>query len=205
MGRAHYQAGFSISPLAIAVNVNLVRQRANAPSPQPWQWIYTFSDGSQLQGTFQGAVKPGPEFANPIPSFDVQGVGVTEYLTAADKTPLLAWQPGQFNCFEMGESLLLMASSDNYVGNSLCLVNCPQRQWAQITHWGSRLVAEPLLWERLAFHCLARDMPPTAWSMNWQFSPFLPPFFHWRFQAWPPTAIANPLTCPSNNSSVLLS
>ncbi|WP_228015327.1 hypothetical protein [Synechocystis salina] len=115
MGRAHYQAGFSISPLAIAVNVNLVRQRAKAPSPQPWQWIYTFSDGSQLQGTFQGTVKPGPEFANPIPSFDVQGVGVTEYLTAADKTPLLAWQPGQFNCFEMGESLLLMASSDNYV------------------------------------------------------------------------------------------
>lgn len=199
----HYQAGYSFSPLAIGASFS--HHRPMPSSLQPWQWLYTFSDGSQLRGTFQGTVKQSPEFADPIPSFDVQGVGVTEYLTAGDKTPLLAWQPGQFNCFEMGESLLLMASSDNYVGNSLCLVNCPQRRWAQITHWGSRLVAEPLLWEQLAFRCLSRGMPSTAWSMNWQFSPFLPPFFHWRFQAWPPTAIANPPICSPNNSSVLLS
>ncbi|AIE73938.1 MULTISPECIES: hypothetical protein [unclassified Synechocystis] len=185
MGTAHYLAGYSFSPLAIAVNVNLVRQTKNDSSAQPWQWIYTFNDGSQLRGIFHGIVKQEAPFGNAIPNFDVQKVGLTEYLTATDQTPLLTWQPGQFNCFETGENLLLMASSDNYVANSLCLVNSPQRQWAQITHWGSRLVAENLSWERLAFHCLASDSTPRTWSMDWHFSPFLPPFFHWRFRSWP--------------------
>ncbi len=87
----------------------------------------------------------------------------------------------------MGDNLLLMASSDNYLGNSICLVNCPQRQWAQITHWGSRLVAESLVLERLSLQCLTKDITPSTWSVDWKFSPFLPPFFHWRFRSWPPT------------------
>lgn len=191
---AHYQAGYSFSPLAIAFN--FTHQDPTPKSAQPWQWCYSFRDGSQLRGTFHGTVKEKLEPGNSIniPTFEVQAVRLTKYLTANGKTPLLTWQPGQFNCFEVGENLLLMASNDNYVSNSLCLVNSPQRQWAQITHWGSRLVAEPLVWERLSLHCLGNEVNLTTWSLGWEFSPFVPPFFHWywRFRSWPPTTITNP-------------
>lgn len=182
----HYQAGYSFSPLAIAFT--FAHHGPMPPNPQPWQWSYTFKDGSQLRGTFHGTVAEELVSDNAIPTFQVQGVGLTEYLMANGKTPLLVWQPGQFNCFEVGENLLLMASSDNYVGNSLCLVNSLQRQWAQITHWGSRLVAEPLVWERFSLHCLTGNVTTITWSLGWEFSPFLPPLFHWHFRSWPPTA-----------------
>jgi hypothetical protein len=183
----HYQAGYSFFPLAIAVNLVHHRPVPSTQSPLPWQWSYTFTDGSQLRGTFQGTVREEIKLGKAVPTFEIQGVGLTEYLTDKGKTPLLAWQPEQFDCFEMGDNLLLMSSNDNYVGNSICLVNCPQRQWAQITHWGGRLVAEPLVLERLSLHCLARDITPSTWSVDWKFSPFLTPFFHWRFRSWPPT------------------
>ncbi|MEB3160024.1 MAG: hypothetical protein VKL20_01045, partial [Synechocystis sp.] len=139
----NYRTHYSVSPWAIAVDLQVTPSPSPVRSKQPsqWQWFYQFSDGSQLRGTCCGSPPtPSSEFvqSDQCPDFQIQQVGITEYLAADQQTPLLQWQPAQCVCYELGEDLLLLASNDNYVSNSLCLVNSPHRQWAQVTHWGSR-------------------------------------------------------------------
>lgn len=180
----NYRAQYSFSPLAIAVDLRLTPTipLAQRQRPVSWQWQYQFKDGSQLQGLCQGyptVSSPESTPSKALPSFHVQQVGMGEYLATDEKTCLLQWQPAQFTCYELGTELLLMASNDNYVGNSFCLVNAPHRQWAQVTHWGSQLVAEPFAWERFTMQCL-EPTRPSGWQISWQVSPLFAPFFQWH-------------------------
>ena len=177
----YYRTQYSLSPWAIAADLQVTPSSVSPLSKRPsqWQWRYQFRDGSQLRGNYHGAIAPIAGPSEHFPGFQIQQVGLTEYLAADQQTPLLQWQPAQFVCYELGEDLLLLASNDNYVSNSLCVVNSPHRQWAQVTHWGSRLVAEPFTWERFSMHCLDATTPKCL-TFSWQFSPFLAPFFHWR-------------------------
>jgi len=187
----NYRTQYALSPWAIAVDLQVTPADLPPSPPSQWQWRYQFTDGSQLRGHCCGHPQAmSDELVPPdrLPVFQIQQVGITEYLAAETQTPLLQWQPAQFVCYELGEDLLLLASNDNYVGNSLCLVNSCHRQWAQITHWGSRLVAEPFVWEHFSLHCLDAS-PPTCLTFSWQFSPFLIPFFQWR-------SVVNPSSVP---------
>jgi len=188
----NYRTQYSLSPWAIGVDLQITPSNPRLTPSQlsQWQWCYQFSDGSKLRGEFFSPppIPPtssdSPEQPGPTPAFAIQQVGITEYLAAKTETPLLQWQPAQFICYELGQDLLLMASNDNYVANSLCLVNSPHRQWAQVTHWGSKLVAEPFVWDHFSIDCV-KAKKTTALTVSWQFSPFVAPFFHWRASSNP--------------------
>ncbi|MEB3228064.1 MAG: hypothetical protein VKJ27_06750 [Synechocystis sp.] len=176
----HYRTQYSLSPWAIAVELQVTPSSPTRPQPLPqWQWRYQFSDGSELRGHYYGTLVSGSAPSVHLPTFHIPQVGLTEYVSADRQIPLLQWQPAQFVCYQLGEDLLLLASNDNYVSNSLCLVQSPQRQWAQVTHWGSRLVAEPFAWDHFSIHC-RDESPPDSLTVSWQFSPFIAPFFHWK-------------------------
>ena len=133
-------ARYQFFPLAIAVD-----WRVQKPSllPCDWQWQYQFTDGSVLQGQLKTSTLACQAITPETPTKILRPCGDIVYQAAFGKTALLHWHPSEITCLELEEELLLMASSDNYVSNSLCLINCPQRQWAQVTHWGTKLVAEP--------------------------------------------------------------
>ena len=199
----NYRTQYSLSPWAIAVDLQVTPLDPPPSQPSQWQWRYQFSDGSQLRGSYccnpqassNRLVQP-----DRFPPFHLQQVGVTEYLAAETQTPLLQWQSAQFVCYELGEELLLLASNDNYVSNSLCLVNSKHRQWAQITHWGSQLVAEPFVWDHFSIHCLDAKTP-TSLTLSWQFSPFVAPFFRWRASPNSESAsLTHPTLGQQNNS-----
>ncbi|MFM1842329.1 MAG: hypothetical protein RLZZ490_1065 [Cyanobacteriota bacterium] len=200
----NYHTQYSVSPSAIAIDLQITPASGSplAKQPSQWQWRYQFRDGSQLRGNYCGFFSPASGPIGHLPTWQIQQVGSTEYFATDKQTPLLQWQPDQFVCYELGEELLLLASNDNYVSNSLCLVNSPHRQWAQVTHWGSRLVAESFTWNQFSIHCLEPKIP-NSWRISWQFSPFFVPFFYWRLTpAIEPTTFSS-LLQPDNFPWVL--
>lgn len=103
-----------------------------------FQWCYKFQDGSQLIGTITS--NPEQLSAKWLKQQHIEA----DYLSKDGKTVLLHWEDSDFVCFDLTEEgeLLIIASNDNFVGNSMCLVCSPIRSRAQVTDKEKQWVGE---------------------------------------------------------------
>ncbi|MGL5034092.1 MAG: hypothetical protein ACRC6M_09865, partial [Microcystaceae cyanobacterium] len=151
-----------------------------------------FQDGSRLVGQIELA--PTLEPANLLHPRSLKAT----YLGTDKKTVLLQWQRADFVIVETEKEPLIIASSDNFVGNSMCLVSCPSRSCAQVTHWGVKLVSEPFNLQ--SWSCTAIALHHSRYQVNWQFSPFFP-FFGYSLRYHPDP---HPVNWPSQTVPVSL-
>ncbi|MGK7930218.1 MAG: hypothetical protein AB4041_02135 [Microcystaceae cyanobacterium] len=140
--------------------------------PMQFQWCYAFQDGSQLKGTIES--HPEQLSARWLKKQHIEA----DYLDKDGKTVLLHWDGSDFVCFDLTEKgeLLIIASKDNFVGNSMCLVYSPIRSRAQVTEQGSQWVGEafsPNAWSLKAKEDLEAVLK-ADWSFNMNITPVFP-------------------------------
>ena len=177
---AEYCTRVTVSPLGLVVSwQNCLPGTAPASL---WDWQYQFQDGSTLQGQCLPMVPQHPQEA--LRFYPQQAV----YVGSDRQTILLAWQKTDFAVFEISQEKLIIASSDNFVRNSLSVVDCSQRSCVQVTHWGSKLVSEPFNPQSWAMK--PRSPVVARYQMNWLFSPFFP-FIGYQWQ-WTPDTPSSP-------------
>jgi hypothetical protein len=160
---AEYRTRVTISPLGLVVSWQNCLPETSPVSL--WDWQYQFQDGSCLRGQCLPMVSPHSQ------------------------TILLAWQKSDFAIFEIDPEKLIIASSDNFVSNSLSVVACPERSCVQVTHWGSKLVSEPF--SPCSWTMAPRSQEMAQCQMNWLFSPFFP-FIGYQWQWTPPAPPRSP-------------
>ena len=140
-----------------------------------FDWVYGFQDGTRLMGRVCGYLDPDsnrlldPENCSAI------------YQNAQGQV-LSRWQGGDFIAFELtttGEDLLIVASNDNCVSNSLCLVSGISRSCAQVSDEGKSLVREVFQYPAWSFQG-DNSTSKLAFSWNCSVSPFFP-FVSLRF------------------------
>ncbi|TRU53105.1 MAG: hypothetical protein EWV57_04125 [Microcystis aeruginosa Ma_QC_Ch_20071001_S25D] len=140
-----------------------------------FDWVYGFQDGTRLMGKVCGYLDPDsnrlldPENCSAI------------YQNAQGQV-LSRWQAGDFIAFELtttGEDLLIVASNDNCIGNSFCLVSGISRSCAQVSDEGKSLVREVFQYPAWSFQGDNSTSKP-AFSWNCSVSPFFP-FVSLRF------------------------
>ena len=140
-----------------------------------FDWVYGFQDGTRLMGKVCGYLDPDsnrlldPENCSAI------------YQNAQGQV-LSRWQAGDFIAFELtttGEALLIVASNDNCVSNSLCLVSGISRSCAQVSDEGKSLVREVFQYPAWSLQDDNSSSKP-AFSWNCSVSPFFP-FVSLRF------------------------
>ncbi|WP_419547526.1 hypothetical protein [Microcystis sp.] len=153
--------------------VNKSNQRA--ANIDTFDWVYGFQDGTRLMGKVCGYLDPDsnrlldPENCSAI------------YQNAQGQV-LSRWQGGDFIAFELtttGEDLLIVASNDNCVSNSLCLVSGISRSCAQVSDEGKSLVREVFQYPAWSLQDDNSTSKP-AFSWNCSVSPFFP-FVSLRF------------------------
>ncbi|MBC1194685.1 hypothetical protein H0901_05140 [Microcystis aeruginosa BLCCF158] len=153
--------------------VNKSNQRA--ANIDTFDWVYGFQDGTRLMGKVCGYLDPDsnrlldPENCSAI------------YQNAQGQV-LSRWQDGDFIAFELtttGEDILIVASNDNCVSNSLCLVSGINRSCAQVTDEGKSLVREVFQYPAWSLQGDNSSSKP-AFSWNCSVSPFFP-FVSLRF------------------------
>lgn len=156
-----------------------------------FHWCYRFSDGSRLVGQVAGELDK--HTGRLLYSAQMQA----KYLDGDGKTVLGSWDGADFACFDLsadGSEMAIVASNDCFVANSMCLVCCGTRSRAQVTDWGSQLVAEsftasawsltpetapvsnnswflPSIFPSVSF---TWQLPYSQTTYQWTFSPFLP-------------------------------
>jgi hypothetical protein len=160
-----------VSDRLLLVNKNNQR----AANIDTFDWVYGFQDGTRLMGRVCGYLDPDsnrlldPENCSAI------------YQNARGQV-LSRWQAGDFIAFELtttGEDLLIVASNDNCVSNSLCLVSGISRSCAQVSDEGKSLVREVFQYPAWSFQGDNSTSKP-AFSWNCSVSPFFP-FVSLRF------------------------
>ena len=160
-----------VSDRLLLVNKNNQR----AANIDTFDWVYGFQDGTRLMGKVCGYLDPDsnrlldPENCSAI------------YQNAQGQV-LSRWQGGDFIAFELtttGEDLLIVASNDNCVSNSLCLVSGISRSCAQVSDEGKSLVREVFQYPAWSFQGDNSTSKP-AFSWNCSVSPFFP-FVSLRF------------------------
>jgi hypothetical protein len=160
-----------VSDRLLLVNKN----NQKAANIDTFDWVYGFQDGTRLMGKVCGYLDPDsnrlldPENCSAI------------YQNAQGQV-LSRWQAGDFIAFELtttGEDLLIVASNDNCVGNSLCLVSGISRSCAQVTDEGKSLVLEVFQYPAWSLQGDNTTSKP-AFSWNCSLSPFFP-FVSLRF------------------------
>jgi hypothetical protein len=160
-----------ISDRLLLVNKNNQR----AANIDTFDWVYGFQDGTLLMGKVCGYLDPDsnrlldPENCSAI------------YQNAQGQV-LSRWQAGDFIAFELtttGEDLLIVASNDNCVSNSLCLVSGISRSCAQVSDEGKSLVREVFQYPAWSLQGDNTTSKP-AFSWNCSVSPFFP-FVSLRF------------------------
>lgn len=160
-----------VSDRLLLVNKNNQR----AANIDTFDWVYGFQDGTRLMGKVCGYLDPDsnrlldPENCSAI------------YQNAQGQV-LSRWQAGDFIAFELtttGEDLLIVASNDNCVSNSLCLVSGISRSCAQVSDEGKSLVREVFQYPAWSFQGDNSTSKP-AFSWNCSVSPFFP-FVSLRF------------------------
>jgi len=186
-----YLTRFALNPLGLAISWQDV-----VPTDRPLnqlEWQYRFQDGSRLVGQIE--LSPTLEPANLLHPRCLQAT----YIGTDKKTVLLQWQRADFVIVETEKEPLIIASSDNFVGNSMCLVSSPSRSCAQVTHWGAKLVSEPF--NPYSWSCAAIALRHFRYQVNWQFSPFFPYFgYSLRYQPSPQTVNWPSQTVPGCSS-----
>lgn len=134
---------------------------------QWFNWTYEFSDGTRLVGQVMAELnEAGDRLLNPIAIH-------VDYLAFDGETVLASWHDPDFACFDAtvdGTSLLIVASNDNFVGNSMCLVFSRTRSRAQVTDREIQWVGEPF--------------DPNAWSLT--------PIFNTVSQTFSPASSVSP-------------
>lgn len=140
-------------------------------SGRVYNWSYQFSNGSRLVGKIRGEMSPdGNTLVKPI---EIKA----DYLAQDGETVLQSWITEDFACFESscdGTNLLIVASNDNFVGNSMCLVESPGRKRAQVSNEGQPLISETLhqeAWE-LKPETIQVNIP--AWQLDYRIIPLFP-------------------------------
>ena len=160
-----------VSDRLLLVNKN----NQKAANIDTFDWVYGFQDGTRLMGKVCGYLDPDsnrlldPENCSAI------------YQNAQGQV-LSRWQGGDFIAFELtttGEDLLIVASNDNCVSNSLCLVSGISRSCAQVSDEGKSLVREVFQYPAWSFQGDNSTSKP-AFSWNCSVSPFFP-FVSLRF------------------------
>ena len=160
-----------VSDRLLLVNKN----NQKAANIDTFDWVYGFQDGTRLMGKVCGYLDPDsnrlldPENCSAI------------YQNAQGQV-LSRWQAGDFIAFELtttGEDLLVVASNDNCVSNSLCLVSGISRSCAQVSDEGKSLVREVFQYPAWSFQGDNSTSKP-AFSWNCSVSPFFP-FVSLRF------------------------
>ena len=160
-----------VSDRLLLVNKN----NQKAANIDTFDWVYGFQDGTRLMGKVCGYLDPDsnrlldPENCSAI------------YQNAQGQV-LSRWQGGDFIAFELtttGEDLLIVASNDNCVGNSLCLVSGISRSCAQVSDEGKSLVREVFQYPAWSLQDDNSSSKP-AFSWNCSVSPFFP-FVSLRF------------------------
>jgi hypothetical protein len=154
-------------------------------------WSYLFSDGSRLVGQAYGELDR--ETNRLIHPTQMRA----EYFDRDGETLLGSWEGKDFVCFDLskdGSEIVIVASNDGFVANSMCLVFCSLRSRAQVTDWGSQLIAEPfalnawsltpevlpvgndngLLLPLFPSVSFTWRLPHSQTTYQWTFSPFLP-------------------------------
>jgi hypothetical protein len=137
-----------------------------------FQWCYAFQDGSQLKGTIES--NPDQLSAKWLNKQRIEA----DYLSIDGKTVLLHWDDPDFVCFDLTKEgeLLIIASKDNFVGNSMCLVYSPIRSRAQVTDQETQWVGEafsPNDWSLKP----KEDLEPSRkadWSLDMNILPVFP-------------------------------
>lgn len=160
-----------VSDRLLLINKN----NQKAANIDTFDWVYGFQDGTRLMGKVCGYLDPDsnrlldPENCSAI------------YQNAQGQV-LSRWQAGDFIAFELtttGENLLIVASNDNCIGNSLCLVSGINRSCAQVTDEGKSLVREVFQYPAWSLQDDNSSSKP-AFSWNCSVSPFFP-FVSLRF------------------------
>lgn len=144
------------------------------PKPSPsrfYHWTYVFRDGSRLVGKVKAQLDPnGKTLVNPSQM-------VADYLDKDGQTVLMSWKADDFACFEAdldGNYMIIVASNDNFVGNSMCIVESITRTKAQITDSGTQHIAEamnPVAWSMSA---KPENISVPSWEIDWQMVPLFP-------------------------------
>jgi hypothetical protein len=140
-----------------------------------FDWTYTFQDQTRLVGQVSGYLDPD---SNRL--LDPQDLSAS-YLTAKGQI-ISRWQGEDFITFELtttGEDLLIVASNDNCVNNSLCLVSGISRSCVQVTDEGVSVIREVFQSPAWCLKTENRTYQP-AFSWNCSLSPFFP-FVSLRF------------------------
>jgi len=151
------------------------KSNQGAANINTFDWVYGFQDGTRLMGKVCGYLAPDsnrlldPENCSAI------------YQNARGQV-LSRWQAEDFIAFELtttGEDILIVASNDNCVSNSLCLVSGISRSCAQVSDEGKSLVREVFQYPAWSFQGDNSTSKP-AFSWNCSVSPFFP-FVSLRF------------------------
>ena len=151
------------------------KSNQGAANIDTFDWVYGFQDGTLLMGKVCGYLDPDsnrlldPENCSAI------------YQNAQGQV-LSRWQGGDFIAFELtttGEDILIVASNDNCVSNSLCLVSGISRSCAQVSDEGKSLVREVFQYPAWSLQDDNSSSKP-AFSWNCSVSPFFP-FVSLRF------------------------
>ncbi|AFY79631.1 hypothetical protein Ple7327_4531 [Pleurocapsa sp. PCC 7327] len=149
-----------------------------------YNWSYHFSDGSRLVGRVRG--KLGEDGNTLVEPTDL----VAEYVGTDGQTVLLSWQDRDFATFEAtldGTNLLVVASSDRFVENSICIVSSESSPRAQVTHWRIQLLKEEFnreAWSLAPSTSLSGAVKESL-VLDWVFSPLFP-FWQVSFNLWLP-------------------
>ncbi|MCA2694432.1 MULTISPECIES: hypothetical protein [unclassified Microcystis] len=153
--------------------VNKSNQRA--ANIDTFDWVYGFQDGTRLMGKVCGYLDPD---SNRL----LDPGNCSAIYQNAQGQVLSRWQAGDFIAFELtttGEDLLIVASNDNCVSNSLCLVSGISRSCAQVSDEGKSLVREVFQYPAWSLQGDNTTSKP-AFSWNCSVSPFFP-FVSLRF------------------------
>lgn len=165
----NYLTRLTLSPAGSTVSFG--SEKPELSSIKTYQWSYKFNDGSCLVGTVKGQLDPeNQKLLNPI---NISA----DYIDADGKTVLQHWKDLDFACFEsnkQGNNTMIVASNDNFVGNSMCLVESISRTRAQVTDDGQQFIAEPFNPSEWSLNTHPNDISVPAWELNWQLLPLFP-------------------------------
>jgi hypothetical protein len=170
---SNYCTKLTFTPVGLALSYG--NDSLNPVPTETFNWFYCFSDGSRLVGQVNGHLdKDHNTLLNPSHL-------KAEYIGTDGKTVLLSWKESDFIAFEAGldgHNPLIVASNDNCLANSMCLVNSETRSRAQVTHWGLKLSGESFNQESWSMKLNSTDssVSEPEMSFDWVISPFFPFF-----------------------------